>query len=241
MFDEYYSVSLSFWTRSGLREKARHGHLLGTLPWGYLRDPQSKIAVPDPTRAPLVRGIFERYATGQESRPLNRRMAEYKGARTATQPPVRQGHRPRDALQRLLRRLRLRTARQDPRDPRPARADRPRGALRPRTGGPLLAHHRPQTRPPLRGVPPAQARPLRALRRPHARLPQRQQRHAPLPVLHPPPPRQLRTEDDPGPPLEEQLVAWLHVSSPTPNCSGLRSTPSPRTTGSPATPSAAAS
>ena len=38
MFDEYYSVSLSFWTRSGLREKARQGHLLGTLPWGYTRD-----------------------------------------------------------------------------------------------------------------------------------------------------------------------------------------------------------
>ncbi len=34
MFDEYYSVSLSFWTRSGLKEKARQGHLVGTLPWG---------------------------------------------------------------------------------------------------------------------------------------------------------------------------------------------------------------
>jgi len=28
MFDEYYSVSLSFWTRTGLREKARQGHLV---------------------------------------------------------------------------------------------------------------------------------------------------------------------------------------------------------------------
>ena len=34
MFDEYYSVSLSFWTRTGLREKARQGHLVGALPWG---------------------------------------------------------------------------------------------------------------------------------------------------------------------------------------------------------------
>jgi site-specific DNA recombinase len=34
MFDEYYSVSLSFWTRTGLREKARQGHLVGSLPWG---------------------------------------------------------------------------------------------------------------------------------------------------------------------------------------------------------------
>jgi DNA invertase Pin-like site-specific DNA recombinase len=67
MFDEYYSVSLSFWIRSGLREKARQGHLLGTLPWGYVRDPQSKLAVPHPERAPLVLGMFERYATGHES------------------------------------------------------------------------------------------------------------------------------------------------------------------------------
>jgi DNA invertase Pin-like site-specific DNA recombinase len=33
MFDEYYSVSLSFWVRSGLKEKARQGHLVGMLPW----------------------------------------------------------------------------------------------------------------------------------------------------------------------------------------------------------------
>ncbi len=83
MFDEYYSVSLSFWTRSGLREKARQGHLVGSLPWGYVRDPASKVAVPDPQRAPLVVGLFERYATGQES---DRTLAEWlnaKGARTA--------------------------------------------------------------------------------------------------------------------------------------------------------------
>lgn len=55
MFDEYYSVSLSFWTRTGLREKARQGHLVGQLPWGYIRDPDSGLAVPDPDRAPLVR------------------------------------------------------------------------------------------------------------------------------------------------------------------------------------------
>jgi hypothetical protein len=54
MFDEYYSVSLSFWTRSGLKEKARQGHLVGSLPWGYVRDPATKLAVPDPVRAPLV-------------------------------------------------------------------------------------------------------------------------------------------------------------------------------------------
>jgi site-specific DNA recombinase len=83
MFDEYYSVSLSFWTRSGLREKARQGHLVGNLPWGYIRDPDTKIAVPDPQRAPFVRAMFERYATGHES---DRSIADWlkaKGQRTA--------------------------------------------------------------------------------------------------------------------------------------------------------------
>ncbi len=83
MFDEYYSVSLSFWTRSGLKEKARQGHLVGRLPWGYVRDPVTKIAVPDPGRAPFVRELFERYAKGQES---DRSLAAWlnaKGARTA--------------------------------------------------------------------------------------------------------------------------------------------------------------
>ena len=30
MFDEYYSVALSFWVRHGLTEKAREGHLVGS-------------------------------------------------------------------------------------------------------------------------------------------------------------------------------------------------------------------
>jgi site-specific DNA recombinase len=83
MFDEYYSVSLSFWVRHGLAEKARQGHLVGLLPWGYIRDPETKLAVPHAWRAPLVLGMFERYDTGQES---DRSLAAWinaKGARTA--------------------------------------------------------------------------------------------------------------------------------------------------------------
>jgi hypothetical protein len=34
IFDEYYSVSLSFWTTMGLKEKARQGFLTGGLAWG---------------------------------------------------------------------------------------------------------------------------------------------------------------------------------------------------------------
>jgi DNA invertase Pin-like site-specific DNA recombinase len=83
MFDEYYSVSLSFWTRSGLREKARQGHLVGSLPWGYVRDPATKLAVADPERAPLVLAMFERYATGQESDRTLAAWLNAKGARSA--------------------------------------------------------------------------------------------------------------------------------------------------------------
>ena len=83
MFDEYYSVSLSFWTRAGLAEKARQGHLVGQLPWGYVRDPDTSEAVPDPDRAPLVLGMFERYATGHESDRAIAAWLNAKGARTA--------------------------------------------------------------------------------------------------------------------------------------------------------------
>ena len=67
VFDEYYSVSLSFWTRTGLREKARQGHLVGSLPWGYRRDLESGLVVPDPDKAPLVRQLFGLYAQGDHS------------------------------------------------------------------------------------------------------------------------------------------------------------------------------
>jgi site-specific DNA recombinase len=83
MFDEYFSVSLSFWTRNWLKEKARKGHLVGSLPWGYTRDPNTKLAVPDPERAPLVLQLFERYATGQESDRTLAAWLNATGARTA--------------------------------------------------------------------------------------------------------------------------------------------------------------
>ena len=87
MFDEYYSVSLSFWTRTGLREKARQGHLVGALPWGYKRDPDSGVAVPDGERALLVRELFERYAGGQESDRTLAAWLNARGARSAKGRP----------------------------------------------------------------------------------------------------------------------------------------------------------
>jgi DNA invertase Pin-like site-specific DNA recombinase len=50
MFDEYYSVSLSFWTRNGLKEKARKGHLVGSLP-SATRKPSSLSPMPSVRRS----------------------------------------------------------------------------------------------------------------------------------------------------------------------------------------------
>jgi DNA invertase Pin-like site-specific DNA recombinase len=47
IFDEYYSVSLSFWTKMGLREKARQGLLTGGLAWGLLKGEEGS---PSPTQ-----------------------------------------------------------------------------------------------------------------------------------------------------------------------------------------------
>jgi len=48
-----------------------------------MRDPNSGEVVPDPERAPLVRGMFERYATGQESDRSIAAWLNAKGARTS--------------------------------------------------------------------------------------------------------------------------------------------------------------
>jgi site-specific DNA recombinase len=73
IFDEYYSVSLSFWTKMGLREKARQGLLTGSLPWGLVKG-KDAIPVPDTDRAPFVLRIFELYASGQHT---DRTLAEW--------------------------------------------------------------------------------------------------------------------------------------------------------------------
>jgi DNA invertase Pin-like site-specific DNA recombinase len=86
IFDEYYSVSLSFWTKMGLREKARKGMLTGSLPWGLIKG-EDDIAVPDPEKAPHVLLIFELYATGQHT---DRTIAEWlnvQGQRTTRGRP----------------------------------------------------------------------------------------------------------------------------------------------------------
>ncbi len=54
---------------------------------GYVRDPLTNIAVPDPKLAPLVHEAFERYATGQESDLTIAQWLNATGARTARNRP----------------------------------------------------------------------------------------------------------------------------------------------------------
>jgi len=195
MFDEYYSVSLSFWTRTGLREKARQGHLVGSLPWGYRRDPETALAMPDPERAPLVRELFERYAGGQESdrslaawlnakgvrsakgRPfskdtvreilLNSAYCGYVGGLRSKDRSVRGLHEPIVSEELFDRVQEVRTWR--------ARVVKP---------GPAIG-----------GLSPAQALALRALRRTHARDARLTAARTALPLFDAPPRRWLRPAD----------------------------------------------
>ena len=114
-----------------------------------MRDPATKIAMPDPERAPLVLEMFERYATGQESDRTLAAWLNAKGARTARGRPFG-----KDTVREMLCNAAyagyvagLRDKSRS--DQRPARGDRQRGAVRPRAGSPLLAHASRQARPAL--------------------------------------------------------------------------------------------
>ncbi|RDI74411.1 hypothetical protein Gocc_1987 [Gaiella occulta] len=113
-------------------------------------------------------------------------MAERQGRADGAWARLRQGHRPRDARQRRLLRLRLRATQQGPLRPRAARDARCGGVVRARAGDPRLAHARRQARQALGGLPAAQAPPLRAVRLSDARDARLARRHPPLHLLDPP-------------------------------------------------------
>jgi DNA invertase Pin-like site-specific DNA recombinase len=192
MFDEYYSVSLSFWTRTGLREKARQGHLIDALPWGYQRDAESGRAAPDPERAPLVRQLFERYASGHES---DRSLAAWlnaRGARSAKGRPFS-----KDTVREML----LNSAycgyvsglRSKDRSNRGVHEAIVSEELFDRVQEVRTWRARVVTA--FRGLPVAQAAALRALRRAHARDSRLAPRRAPLPLLLTALRRRLRPAD----------------------------------------------
>ena len=62
---KYYVDNLSENIRRGIRQKIRNGVYSGPAPVGYLNDPVTRTIVIDKEKAPLVRKMFELYATGK--------------------------------------------------------------------------------------------------------------------------------------------------------------------------------
>ena len=61
---KYYIDNLSDNVKRGMRNKARRGEYPHQAPIGYLNDKVRKVVVPDPVRAPQIKEIFMKYASG---------------------------------------------------------------------------------------------------------------------------------------------------------------------------------
>ncbi len=64
---KYYVDNLSENIKRGIRQKIRNGIFSGPAPVGYSNSPQYRTIIIDPIKAPLVRKMFELYATGEYS------------------------------------------------------------------------------------------------------------------------------------------------------------------------------
>src|SRR3989338_7052756 len=64
---KYYIDNLSENVKRGLRQKVRRGEQCGVAITGYLNDKVNHKIIPDPERFPLVKKLFELYATGEHS------------------------------------------------------------------------------------------------------------------------------------------------------------------------------
>lgn len=62
-----YIENLAEECRKGMNEKAAQGHYPSKAPLGYSNNPVTRLIDLDPIRAPIIRRIFERYATGEYS------------------------------------------------------------------------------------------------------------------------------------------------------------------------------
>lgn len=77
-----YVDNLSEEASKGMLEKARQGLYPSFAPLGYLNDSETKTIKLDPERAPLIRKLFEAYATGRESFDSLVKLAYRMGLRT---------------------------------------------------------------------------------------------------------------------------------------------------------------
>src|SRR5207253_10411818 len=79
---KHYIENLKEEVKKGMREKAEQGLYPGRAPFGYRNNPLTRAVDVDERRAPILRRIFELYATGNHSlTSLRKDMLEESGAR----------------------------------------------------------------------------------------------------------------------------------------------------------------
>jgi site-specific DNA recombinase len=79
LMSEHYVNNLREETKKGMREKAEQGLYPSCAPLGYLNDRATGTIYPDPVRAPIIRRLFEEYATGHHSLKTLTRLARDMG------------------------------------------------------------------------------------------------------------------------------------------------------------------
>ena len=89
---KYYVDSLAENTKRGLREKIRRGEYPCLAPIGYLNDYRKKKIAVDRERAPIVKEVFERYATGTVTLDRMRAFMAERGVVTRNGYPLIRNH-----------------------------------------------------------------------------------------------------------------------------------------------------
>ena len=98
VFAEFEHATIVDRVTAGLERRVREGKWMsGRTPYGYTRDKETKLLVPDPVKAPVVRRIFHLYAEGKLGTTAIARTLDGEGA----PPPRKQGWSP-NALQLIL-------------------------------------------------------------------------------------------------------------------------------------------
>ncbi|MCP9488233.1 MAG: recombinase family protein [Gaiellaceae bacterium MAG52_C11] len=98
VFAEFEHATIVDRVTAGLERRVREGRWMsGRTPYGYRRDPSSKLLVPDEVKAPVVRRIFQLYAEGKQGTTTIARILEAEGAPA----PRKEGWSP-NALQLIL-------------------------------------------------------------------------------------------------------------------------------------------
>jgi site-specific DNA recombinase len=98
VFAEFEHASIVDRVTAGLERRVREGKWMsGRTPYGYTRDKETKLLVPDGVKAPVVRRIFDLYAEGKLGTTAIARTLDAEAA----PPPRKQGWSP-NALQLIL-------------------------------------------------------------------------------------------------------------------------------------------